>query len=85
MRERVEHGQVEREGLAARGARGDDHVALPRRPPGVRLVRVELLDSRQRERLGQRRMELVGQRDGPRAAGPKPRLGDDLLAPGRVD
>ena len=44
-RERIQHGQVERKGLAARRARGDDQVlASLRRLPGRRLVGVERVD-----------------------------------------
>ena len=53
-RERVEDGQVEREGLPARGARRDDQVLAARgRLPRLGLVRVERLDARApRERAG---------------------------------
>ena len=59
--ERVEHGQVERQRLAARGAGGDDRVALVGRRQRVGLVGVEALDAGAQgvaevgvQRLGQR-------------------------------
>ena len=62
-RERVEHGQVERERLAARRAGGDHHVLLASRGvPHRPLVGVDPLDSLRRERLGDARVELVGER-----------------------
>ena len=77
-RERVEHRQVEGEGLAARRARRDDHVlAARRRLPRVRLVRVERVVA---EPLADARVELVRDR---REAGRPWRLGagvGDLLA-----
>ena len=65
-RERVQHGQIEREGLAARRAGGDDEV-LPslRRLPRRRLVCVEGLDSLRVERFANPRMEVVRQRREP--------------------
>ena len=59
--EGVEHGQVERERLPARGARDDRDVLSARgRRPGVRLVLVELLDAARLERSPHLRVQLVG-------------------------
>ena len=63
--EGVEHGQVERERLPARGARDDRDVLAARgRRPGLRLVLVELLDAARLERRAHLRVQLVRKRRG---------------------
>jgi hypothetical protein len=62
VREHVEHGEVEGERLAARGAAGDDRVPALRALVGVGLVAPEPLDPGRRERVGERRVEVGGQR-----------------------
>ncbi len=58
--EGVEHGQVERERLPARGARDDRDVLAARgRCPGLRLVLVELLDAACLERRAHPRVQRV--------------------------
>ena len=57
--ERVEHGQVERERLAAGGAGGDDRVPLERRGQRVGLMGVEVLHPGPGQRLAQGRMEHI--------------------------
>ena len=62
-RDRVEHGEVERERLpGGRAGRDDDVLAAPRRLPGLRLVAVERGDAGPDERGGDARIEVVGQR-----------------------
>ncbi len=82
-RERVEHGQVERERLAARGACRDDRVAPASGFERVRLVGPERLDSHLRETLAHGRMEVVRQRLGEARLRAFDRRRDELLvAPG---
>ena len=60
-REQVEHGQVEGEALAARGAGRDDQVAAgARRLPGLGLMAPERRDPEPDERGGDSRIEVVG-------------------------
>ena len=64
-REQVEHRQVEREALAARGAGRDDQVpAGPRRLPRLGLVAPERRDPEPDERGGDTRIEVVRKRLG---------------------
>ena len=84
-REGVEHGQVERERLAAGRAGRDDHVVLVAGEPGIGLVGVELLDPRAGERLGESGVNVAGDRRRTRAARPKSRLRYHLLAATRID
>ncbi len=80
-RERVEHGQVERERLAGSGARRDDHVpARTHGRPRFGLVRVQLLDALSRERCTQLRVDVVRQRRGARGGGRLRRAVCKLLA-----
>jgi hypothetical protein len=70
LRERVQHGQVEGEGLPAGRPRRDDQVpAALRRLPGFGLVGVELLDALGRKRLAHAWVQLLGQRRRLRVAG----------------
>ena len=65
-REQVEHGQVEREALPARGARGHDRVAAgAERLPRLRLVGVERGDPLRDERRRDARVEVVRKRLAP--------------------
>ena len=60
MRQRVEHRQVERERLAARGAGGDDEVLpAPGRVPCLALVREERVEG---QSVTNERVKVVGQR-----------------------
>ena len=69
-REQVEHGQVEREALPARGARRDDRVAAgAERLPRLGLVGVERGDPLRDERRGDARVEVVRKRLGPARRG----------------
>ena len=59
-RDRVEHGQVERERLSRRGAgRDDDVLAAPRRVPRVTLVEVQRVE---RKRVADAWVQVVRQR-----------------------
>jgi hypothetical protein len=87
-RQRVEHRQVERQRLAARGAGRDDRRVLPRRLERCRLVRPELVDAGALERLEERRVQVAGnrlrlRRPGAVAGGPdEPFVGSSLLEDG---
>ena len=77
-RDRVEHGQVERERLPRRGAgRDDDVLAAARGVPGLALVLVERVE---RERGADARVQVVGQRREPRLARRLAREVRELLA-----
>ena len=68
-REQVEHGQVEREALAAGGAGRDDRVAaVPERLPRLGLVAVERGDPLRDESGRDARVEIVRKRLAPAAA-----------------
>src|SRR5438874_11548751 len=67
--DRVEHGQVEGERLAAGRAGGDDDVLAARSGvPGCPLVGVELVDPLRREGLPHARVQIVRKRREPRLA-----------------
>ena len=66
--QRVERRQLEAERLAARGAGRDDRRPRPGGVQRLGLVRPQPLDAARAQRLGDLGMQLVGQRDGARAA-----------------
>ena len=71
LRERVQHGQIEGQRLAARGPGGDDEVLAPLgRVEGFRLVAVEAVEAEACERVEDAGMQPV-------------RNGDDVGPPGR--
>ncbi len=65
-RDRVEHGQVERQRLpAGRAGRDDEVLAASRGVPGCALVRVELLYPLRRERVAHPLVQFVRKRREP--------------------
>ena len=80
-RERVEHGEVEGQGLAGRGAGRDDQVAATaRHVPGFSLVRVELGDPLSDERVADRGVNVCRERHRARGARRHGRQVGELVA-----
>ena len=84
-RERVEHRQVERQRLAAGGARGHDRVPAPGLLEHVGLVGPERVDSAGAQGVSQRRVDVGGDRRGHARARFVAGRRDHLILVGRLE